>query len=150
MRKPEEAAPILESTVQIDPHNYVPYANLALAYLMLNRFDDAEHVARHAVDIDRASTKSKLILGLVLVSKRKFTPEALSLLTRAGDDHPQANLLAAEILASIGKLDQARIRVNEYLASGERGARDLAQQWLAIIDNAERETRAKSAAVSHP
>jgi Flp pilus assembly protein TadD len=146
MNKPGEAATHLEECIRQDPHNPMAPANLAVSYLMLRRFEDAEQSARTAVDLGRASIRPRMILGLTLVMRDKLDDEALDLLSQAQDDFPQARLLTARIYGARGDLARAEAAVRGYLASGEPVARDLAEKWLAALTT--RESAATATLVS--
>lgn len=143
--KYQEAIPELEECIKLDPDNSLPYSNLTIAYLMKKDFEGAERAARRTNDIDRTSTRAKLVLGLTLVMEEKLTDEALNLLLRAAEDFPQARLLSARIYAARGKADEAETAIHEYLASGDTTGTDMANEWLSIIRKA-RETVSASAA----
>src|SRR5262249_40601542 len=116
--------------VAVDPHLATPYSYLAAAYLMQEKFADAERAARQEVDLDRAGTTGRLMLGLSLVLQKKFTLEAERSLKKAATDFPQASLLLAPVLAAGGQIEFAKDQLQRYLASGDRSGAGLANQWI--------------------
>ncbi len=124
----------LNKTIAIDPHAAMPYSNLAVAFLMQNRLDDAERAARQEVDLDRAGTRGRLLLGISLVLQKKFTAEAEQSLRKAAADFPQARLMLAPVLAAHGKIESARAQLQQYLASGERSGVEIAKDWMRQLD----------------
>lgn len=133
--KSEPALKHLQACVKLDPHNAMPVSNMAVAYMMQQRFADAEEAARRGLDLDRTGNRVRLIYALSLVMQDKFTQDAMQALERAQDEYPQARLLSARIYAAWGKRDEALESVNIYLKSGEPTGVDLAKQWKEILEN---------------
>ena len=139
-----EAIEYLRKCTELDPHAYMPYANLAIAHLMENNFADAEAAARRAMEVDRTGNRSRVIFGLTVVLQDKFTDEALTAVTRAKSEFPQAGLVAARIYAARGMRDEALTEVNEYLASGDLAGADVAKQWRGILTVSEPSATARA------
>lgn len=135
--QPAAAIDVLEPATKMDPHNPLPFSNLAVAYMMTKRLDAAEHAARQTLRIDNSNLRSKMILGLALVMQQKGSNEALVALRGAEDDYPQAHLLQARIFAGRGSVTQAIGKVEAYLATGDASGRELAESWLRVLRNTE-------------
>ena len=132
--KTDRAIKQLNAAIAIDPHSPMPYSNLAVAYMIENKIDAAENAARQLVELDRTGTRSHLLLGMSLVMQDKFTPEAESNLLSAEADFPQASLLLARLFAAQGRIENARQRINRYLASGEPDGAPLAHRWMKKLN----------------
>lgn len=120
--------------IAIDPHAAWPYCNLAIAFLMQNKLTDAERAARQQLELERASMRGRLVLGFSLVLQNKFTPEAERNLREAAAGFPQAGLLLAPVLAAKGQIEPAKEQLKVYLASGDRSAVDVANDWMQQLN----------------
>jgi len=142
--KPKEAAGQLETAIKIDPQAALAYSNLAVAYLMMSHFADAERAARQATDLDRIGVRAHMVLGFALVMQEKFTDEAMQHLRKSKDEFPQSQLLCARIEAARGQVTQARATIQEYLATRDTSARDLAEEWLGVLNHLRLPVQAKA------
>jgi tetratricopeptide (TPR) repeat protein len=133
MQRLDEATAQFEKAIKIDAHYAPGFYNLALVYLMQERLPDAERAARTAVDVNRTSNMSKLVLGMALVLQDKFTDEAVSMLEKANEDYAQAHLFLARALAGRGEKESAKSEIETYLASGDRSGQELARSWLETL-----------------
>jgi tetratricopeptide (TPR) repeat protein len=120
--------------IAVDPHAAVPYSNLAIAYLGHDQYGDAERTARRALDLDRASTHGRLVLGVSLVLQKKFTAEAEQSLRKAAFDFPHANFWLAIGLYLRGDIATAKDHLKMYLASGEKAGMDKAKALMQELD----------------
>lgn len=136
LRRVELAIDQFNKAIAVDPHLAMPYSNLAVAYFMQDKPADAERAARREVDLDRGGTRGRLMLGLSLVLQRKFTREAEQSLGKALHDFPQASLLLARVLAARGEIECARVELQRYLATGDRSAVEIANQWMRQFNSA--------------
>ena len=130
----EAAVAQLEEAVRIDPWNSTLFSNLTIGYVMSRRFEAAERTARVNMDLDRVGSHAPMLLGMVLVTERKYTAEALRYFNRARGDYPLAHLLAGLILLAQAKLAEAKPYFEAYLATGDQEHRSEAARWLARID----------------
>jgi tetratricopeptide (TPR) repeat protein len=131
----------LEEAVKVAPRNPTLFTNLTVAYHQAHRLDDAERAARLAVNLDRTSFRPRMLLGVVLMEKRKFTDETLQYLRRSIPDYPLAHLLAGGVLIAQAKFEEAKSEIQSYLASGQPENRELAGKWLDIIAHKAQSTR---------
>lgn len=120
--------------IAVDPHAATPYSNLAIAYLRQDQYSDAERTARQAVDLNRASLHSRLVLGISLVLQKKFTAEAEQNLTRAASDYPRANFWLAVGHLLREDIATAKDHLKTCLASGEKTSMDKAKSLLQELD----------------
>jgi tetratricopeptide (TPR) repeat protein len=141
--QPEPAIAQLEEAVKIDPKNPGLFRNLAVGYTMINNLEAAERAARVTVGLDRTGGRAPMLLGYVLMERRKFTEEALQCFERARDEYPLAHLLAARVLVAQGHSERAKSEIYTYLSSKEQNFRATATRWLDLIDQGQQ----KSAAV---
>jgi Tfp pilus assembly protein PilF len=134
MGNPDAAVSQLETAVQLDSHRAVLFNNLAVGYWLLNRYSDAEGVARTAVRLAPSLDSARAILGIALFQQRKYTDEALRYLSGSRADHPFIRLICAQLLVAQGRIDIARTEIQKYLASGATENRNVAERWLEAID----------------
>ena len=126
----DKAISAFERAVAADPTYSQGFYNLAIMFMWKDQLPDAERAARRAVDCDRTSSSAALALGMALVFQDKFTDEAAGTLRKAIADYPQSHLFLARVLAGQGDLDAARSEVKQFLATGTKTGRDLAEIWL--------------------
>ena len=100
--EPESAIGHLEEAARINPHHPILFANLAVAYCLVRKFDAAELAARRSLSLDRGGAWSRFILGMVLVDAGKLTAEALDCLEQTKDLHPAARVLLDRVSAALG------------------------------------------------
>ena len=131
---PASALAQLEEAIVIDPHLAVLFHNLAIVYVLSQKLNAAERAARSGVDLDRTSTRTRTLLGVILVLEHKYTAEALADLERGKQEYPMAGLLVAQVLINQNELGKARLYVDGYLCSGDQVFRDEAVRWLHYID----------------
>ena len=53
---------------------------------------------------------------------------------RAEPVFPEASLLLGRIFASRGEIESAKLKIIEYLASPAVWGREMASEWLALLD----------------
>ena len=131
---PDQAIPLLNSAIHFDPHWGLAYFNLVMAYLSLNELSQAECTARRMAEIDAGSPQASFVLGLSLTVENRFTSEAQAALMRAEPVFPEAALLLGRILAGRGEIELAKMKIIKYLASPAVWGREMASEWLALLD----------------
>ena len=131
---PDQAIPLLNSAIHFDPRWRLAYFNLVMAYLSLNDLSQAECTARRMAEIDARSPQASFVLGLSLTVENRFTSEAQAALMRAEPVFPEASLLLGRIFASRGEIESAKLKIIEYLASPAVWGREVASEWLALLD----------------
>jgi tetratricopeptide (TPR) repeat protein len=126
----------LEAAAQVDSCRALLFNNLAVAYWMMKRYNDAEGAARTAVRLAPSLDSARAMLGIALFQQRKYTAEALRYLSGAGTEHPFIRLMCARILIDQGHNEVARAEIQKYLSSGAAEDRNVAERWLDAIDRA--------------
>jgi tetratricopeptide (TPR) repeat protein len=124
----------LTKAVAIAPRTSVAHANLALALMMADKFEDAERAARQGVRGDASDARAPLLLGASLVMQRKFTAEAEQSLRKAAPDFPQASLMLVPFLVQKGEIQAARDHLDRYLAEGDGSCAEIAKTWKQKLD----------------
>jgi tetratricopeptide (TPR) repeat protein len=129
----EKAIPLLNSAIQYDPHWGLAYFNLAIAYISVNELSQAEFTARQMTEI-ADSPEARFVLGLSLTMEDRFTSETQAALTQAEPLFPQAALLLGRVLAGRGEIEAAKLKISSYLASPAVWNREMASEWLALLN----------------
>ncbi len=116
-----------------NPKSAAARVNVSFALLSQNRLQQAEWAARESVALDPSNCQAQLILGWTLAREYRYTAEALDYLRRAARSYPVAHLGAADVLAHLGSVSEARAELAAYLASGEKDYRRAAENWLKVL-----------------
>jgi tetratricopeptide (TPR) repeat protein len=90
LERPQEAVKALTKATELDPKAPFPLANLSAALLMARDVTGAESAARRALSVDPSSARAHYLLGLSLLSERKYTPEATQNIRLAAQEFPRA------------------------------------------------------------
>jgi tetratricopeptide (TPR) repeat protein len=130
----DKAIPLLNSAIDIDPNWGLAHFNLAIAYLSVNELSQAERTARRMAEIDAGSAQAAFLLGLSLLMENRFTSETQTALTQAELIFPEAGLLLGRVLAGRGEIQAAKLKILTYLASPAVWGREIASEWLALLD----------------
>jgi Flp pilus assembly protein TadD len=130
----DKAILFFNSAIHVDPIWALAYYNLAIAYLSVNEVSQAERTARRMAEIDAGSAQAAFVLGLSLTLQNRFTSETQAALTRAEFIFPEATLLLGRILAGRGEIQAAKLKILTYLASPAVWGREMASEWLALLD----------------
>jgi tetratricopeptide (TPR) repeat protein len=129
----EKAVAAFRKGLALDPSAAMIESNLAIALINLKEFAGAEEAARRSVDLNGTDVKGRYVLGIALYAQGKYTPEAVEQLRRAEERFPNAGLALAAILATTGKIDQARHKLEAYLEAGHTDKREQARQMLVTL-----------------
>jgi protein O-mannosyl-transferase len=126
---------ILSRAVEINPDDRFAQANLGVAFLRKNAYDDAIVHFEKALQIDPCDAMSQLNLGVVLFRKNKLD-EAIIHFEKAAAIDPRdvaARLNLATVLSKQGKTQQAIEQCNEILriTPGRPEAIELKRQILS-------------------
>lgn len=110
-RLPQAMGEFLKA-LELDPKNKVAHNNLALAYFLRNRPNEAERHLRKALVLDKKYTEARNNLGRVLIAKKKFK-ESIKVLQLAREDllYPYPDKILTNLgLAyfEMGKFQKAR------------------------------------------
>ena len=144
MGNPDPAIEQLNEAIKLDPHLPRLYMNLGIGYIVAGKFDDAERAARVAVDLDRAGTLPRFVLGSALYYQAKFTEETLQCAERTRDQHPVAHLFAARIFLERREFEHARGEIQAYLSGNQPSPAfvTVANSWLDYIATHEQKAAA--------
>ena len=112
-----EAAEQFQKAVDLAPDHNVAVGNLSLALYMLQRYQDVLPLARRALKIDPSLLYVHYALGVSLILQHGDKKEALENLERAAPKFPEARVMASNILAQIGRRDDAAWQLEQYLRS---------------------------------
>jgi DNA-binding winged helix-turn-helix (wHTH) protein/tetratricopeptide (TPR) repeat protein len=105
----EKSAAAARDALRLQPNRYVPYANLAGAYLALNRFDDAKEVCRQASTARRDSLYTHQVLFEIafLTHDQQTMQHEIDWAASAERENDMLNT-QGNALAASGKLQAAR------------------------------------------
>jgi len=120
--------------VALKPDFRLALDNSATVLSLQHRYDEAERVARRALQIEPAAPLSQYILGSTLVQQGKYSDEATELLEKVKPNYPRASLFLAAAAAHRQENTSAEEELWEYLQSPESTYRQVAQTWLVILE----------------
>jgi hypothetical protein len=99
--RPAEALEQYEQALALEPNLALLHSNKAAALVMLSRWEEAEQVARHALQLDPESINANYMLGIAMMKQLKITPETAAHLAIAAKTHPRASTFLAEVQAEL-------------------------------------------------
>jgi thioredoxin-like negative regulator of GroEL len=70
------------------------------------------------------------LLGIILATQKKFTPEAIDDLERSSDEFPEARVTVAQILVRVGRNAEAREQLSRFLRGCNGEKCQPVQMWL--------------------
>lgn len=129
----DKAEMYFSKTVELDPDSATGQTNLALVLVTLKDFPRAEVAARKALDLDAGSVPARYALGLIALSRRKCTDEALHHLQAAASAYPRAHLSAASMLVCKGQTDGAISELTAYLDTPNAEHKDRVETWRSEL-----------------
>ena len=129
----DTARSYFQRAIELDPGAPEAHVNLALALLRLERYPEAESVARVAVRLAGNDPVPHYYLGIALLKQNTKRSEALDALQRVCDRIPHARVATALISARTGDMERAKNELRAYLKEGAPEFRQMAEQWLAIL-----------------
>jgi len=100
---PEKALDQCEQGLALEPNLAVLHTNKAAALAMLNRWAEAEMVARRAVQLDPRSTAAQYMVGLAMLMQDKVTPEVVEHLASAAKTYAKAKMFLIEVQEELKK-----------------------------------------------
>ena len=129
----DRAVQEFEQAFAIAPHSAEPLKNLSATLLLLQRYPEAERVARATLELDPAQTETHYILGCALVAQERFTPETEQQLRLGTSSIPSARLLLANLLSRRGEREQAAAELRAYLEVPGAPEKEQVQSSLARL-----------------
>lgn len=125
----DEAFAEIERARQISPQSPVLATAVANVLFLAGRFDDCIEQCRKALELDSGAVSAHTVLRWAYEKKGMGT-EALAAFEQervfAGDT-PTTNAKRAHVLASVGRLEEARVMLEEILAR-------RAEQWVSAYE----------------
>jgi predicted Zn-dependent protease len=126
-----------------------------MVLILLGRLPDAEAAARHELDLSPQRAATLYTLGRILALEGHNTPEAVSLLSQAAVDTPEANLVLAKVLQNRGERVGAAAALRVYLQSADVAKSDPTKRapvlaWLAQLATATSQSKPATPAASAP
>ena len=118
MERPQDAVPVLERAVALDPEHVSALVNLATAYGQLERHADAERLLLRALDLEPEHAGAQTNLGTIFFVQERHAA-AIQALERAVEMDPaqmSAQYYLAAALANSGRRDEALRRVEAWLS----------------------------------
>ncbi len=136
----EKASVELQKTIDLNPNLETPYHNLGMVMMVLGRLPEAEVAARRALDLAPQQSATRFTLGRILALEGRDTPEAVSVLTKAAVDTPEANLVLAHVLQNRREFVEAAVALRAYLQNAHVSQQDSTKRarveaWLAQLTN---------------
>jgi tetratricopeptide (TPR) repeat protein len=116
-----EAVEQFQKAVSLAPDHNRAVRNLSLALYTLQRYHEVLPVARRALKIEPGLVYVQYVLGVSLIAEHGERKEALENLERAAPKFPEARVMASDLLAKIGRREDAAWQLEEYLRSAPKG-----------------------------
>ena len=133
--KYDRAMEEFRKAVALQPKYRLAVDNMTVTLCAQHRYEEAEPVARWALQLEPQAASSKYLLGSVLVSEDKPTGEAAQLLRSVQDNYPRARLFLAKVYEARGESDNAMEELREYLKSPRASDNGVTKEWLARLEN---------------
>ncbi len=149
----EQAAKQFQNAIDLVPDHSLAVANLSVALCKMERYPEAEQLARRALKLDSSLLKIRYVLAVSLIAQHRDSTEVLENLQRAAVEVPKARLVAAELFVQTGHRDDAAKQLEEYLrVTPEQDAdRQRVETWLGQlrIQSGDRQQQAAPGASNH-
>jgi hypothetical protein len=124
------AVPELQEAVRLMPENTAPRTNLAYALLLTGGIDAAEQEGRRAMRIDRNNSKTRWVMGSILLAKGSSLEEGVEDLRFASRELPKARIALAQFYERSGQKEAAVRELREFLPEASGAERVTVEQWL--------------------
>lgn len=92
-----EASAEFQKALELDPAATDALLNWAGALCVLGRYDEAEDAARRVLAREPGLPRAEYVLGLILMSAKKYSQECLRAFDLAAPEHPKAREFAARV-----------------------------------------------------
>jgi hypothetical protein len=94
----------------------------------------AEQYPRNAIRLTPGLPKAQYLLGPILETQGKNTPEAVEYLKKSAVEFPKGHLLAANSLLLCGNVGAAASEFRQYLSWPQAENREEIEQWLVAAN----------------
>ena len=128
--EPRQASEQFSRALKLDPSSVMAWTNMAITQLHLGQSTQAEDAARRALRLDPTSIQAHYALALSWVVEGRFDQPILDELQPTYSKFPRAHMIAAEALAGVGKIIEARAEVELYMKSANGSDRARAERYL--------------------
>jgi len=116
-----------------EPRSAEPLNNLSETLFLLQRYPEAESVARRSVEVDPSQVVARYILGCALLAQGRVTTEALEQLRLSTSQIPTARLVLADVFCRRGAVAEAAAELRSYLEVVDAPEKKQVQSWLAQL-----------------
>jgi len=110
----EKAIDAFSAAIDADPDNFGGHMNLAFVLVAQQRYEEAERVARRAVDLRKLDSRARYLLGVALASQHKHLAEAEENLSAATAEVAEARLELSRILIEKGDFTRAMKELEQF------------------------------------
>jgi tetratricopeptide (TPR) repeat protein len=124
------AVPELLEAVRLMPDDAAARTNLAYALLLTGGIDAAEQEGRRAMRIDRNNSKTRWVMGSILLAKGSSVEEGVEDLRFASRELPKARIALAQFYERSGQKEAAVRELREFLPEASGAERVTVEQWL--------------------
>lgn len=133
----KQATDCFQKAILVDPHLALPYYKLGFVYYRQNDYDKAEESWQNYLKETPAGTKNIDVLRTwnnlaSLAAERKNFDSAINLYNKATEidpDYPHAYYGKAQVLATMGKNDEALTTLKTALDKGYKRKNNLLKDW---------------------
>jgi tetratricopeptide (TPR) repeat protein len=130
LREYGKAAAEFQKAIEIDPRVVQAVSNLSVALFLLERYPEAETASRRALDLDPRNLTARYMLGTILATEKRNPQEAVNLLSQTKSQFADSRLLLAMVLTRLGRLEEAKSELREYLKAPDPAKRQNVERWL--------------------
>jgi predicted Zn-dependent protease len=135
LKRYPEALEQFEKAIASGPPSAILYSNLAYSLIAVDRPQDAEQAARHAIELDDSYARGHYLLGNILAKRvtpksLAAAPEAALQLRRGASEMPHAHIMIAQMYLLEGDKGSAVEELRLYLKTDNQQYRTGVEGWL--------------------
>lgn len=123
INEPQKAIEAFSKMIELEPHCFRGYLNLAFTLFSQKRYSEAETAARRALDLSDADERARYLLGSSLAQQGKNLPEAIEHLTAAAPMMVEARFQLAHVLIDMGELERGMREMQLYSIESQQKRR---------------------------
>ena len=116
-----------------EPLSAKPLNHLSETLFLLERYPEAESVARRSLEVDPMQVVARYILGCALLAQGRVTTETLEQLRLSTSQIPTARLVLADVFYRRGAVAEATAELRAYLEVVDAPEKEQVQSWLAQL-----------------